>query len=82
MEIPMNTFNTRIVRAVALSVISVISSHAHAVSVTGVVTADNAYGFGFGNVNGMTNYFGGIRNTSAGQIFSGAPECVNLFWTP
>ena len=48
---------------------------AHAVDVDGVITVDNAYGFGFGDVNGMTttSYFGGIRNTSAADITNGVP---------
>ena len=41
-----------------------------------VITADNAYGFGFGTVASMTNYFGGIRNVTAGEIFSGPPVLV------
>lgn len=46
-----------------------------AVDVDGVITVDNAYGFGFGSVTGMTtsSYFGGIRNTSAGEITNGLP---------
>ena len=41
-----------------------------------VVTGDNAYGFGYGGVNGIDTYFGGIENTTAGQIFNcnGGPE--------
>ncbi len=34
-----------------------------------VITADNAYGFGYGDVNGISNYFGGIENCLAAQIF-------------
>lgn len=46
-----------------------------AVDVDGVITVDNAYGFGFGDENGMTTstYFGGIRNTTAGEITNGTP---------
>ena len=48
---------------------------ARAVDVDGVITVDNAYGFGFGDVTGMTtsSYFGGIRNTSASDITNGLP---------
>jgi hypothetical protein len=48
---------------------------AMAVDVDGVITVDNAYGFGFGSMTGMTtsSYFGGIRNTSAADITNGLP---------
>jgi hypothetical protein len=41
-------------------------------AITGVITADNAYGFGFGDENGIAagNYFGGIRNLYACDIFN------------
>jgi len=57
------------------SVIVSISVNAQTVDVDGVITVDNAYGFGFGDVNGMTttSYFGGLRNTTAGEIQIGAP---------
>lgn len=50
-------------------------SVAGAVDVDAVLTVDNAYGFGFGSVAGMTttSYFGGIRNTTAADITNGAP---------
>ncbi|MEQ9617126.1 MAG: hypothetical protein RLN60_03730 [Phycisphaerales bacterium] len=51
------------------------ASPALAVDVDGVITVDNAYGFGFGDVTGMTtsSYFGGIRNVSAADITNGLP---------
>lgn len=55
------------------------SMPALAVDVDGVITVDNAYGFGFGSMTGMTtsSYFGGIRNTSAGEITNGLPVLYN-----
>jgi len=52
-----------------------MSTQALAVDVDGVITVDNAYGFGFGDVTGMTtsSYFGGIRNVSAADITNGLP---------
>jgi hypothetical protein len=35
-----------------------------------LITADNAYGFGYGSSDAMMNYFGGVENTSAGAIFN------------
>ena len=54
---------------------TLLVSSAHAVDVDGVITVDNAYGFAFGDVNGITttSYYGGLRNTSAGEIANGAP---------
>ena len=37
-------------------------------------TADNAYGFGYGNNNEMNNYFGGIESRLARDIFSCNPS--------
>lgn len=34
-----------------------------------LITADNAYGFGYGTSSTMMNYLGGIENVSAGDIF-------------
>jgi hypothetical protein len=50
------------------------------VSVDVVITCDNAYGFGYGPATGMSNYFGGILNTSAGEIFNcgGGPEIYTV----
>ncbi len=50
-----------------------------AVDVDAVVTVDNAYGFGFGGMTGMTtsSYFGGLRNTTAAEITNGAPVLFN-----
>ncbi len=41
-----------------------------------VITADNAYGFGYGDGSSMFNYFGGVEAMTAGQIFNcnGGPE--------
>jgi hypothetical protein len=35
-----------------------------------VITADNAYSFGYGDVNGITNFTQGTRAQTAGQIFN------------
>jgi hypothetical protein len=35
-----------------------------------IITADNAYGFGYGTGARLANYFGGIENTQAADIFS------------
>ena len=35
-----------------------------------IITADNAYGFGYGSREGLLNYFGGVESTLANQIFS------------
>jgi hypothetical protein len=45
-----------------------------------VITADNAYGFGYGTVDTIGNYYGGIENTTAGQIFNCAdgPETYEI----
>src|SRR5579862_483704 len=44
--------------------------------VTVHITADNAYAYGFGTVNGVTSTVTGIENCSAGEIFNcnGGPE--------
>jgi hypothetical protein len=34
-----------------------------------IITADNAYGFGYGTSTQLVNYFGGIENTTSSQIF-------------
>jgi hypothetical protein len=34
-----------------------------------IITADNAYGFGYGTKNELANYFGGIENPDASDIF-------------
>ncbi len=34
-----------------------------------LITADNAYGFGYGTSTTMMNYLGGVENVSAGEIF-------------
>ncbi|WP_437992758.1 hypothetical protein [Sorangium sp. So ce145] len=35
-----------------------------------IITADNAYGFGYGTGDKLLNYFGGIENALADEIFS------------
>lgn len=34
-----------------------------------IITADNAYGFGYGTKTELANYFGGVENQQAGEIF-------------
>jgi hypothetical protein len=34
-----------------------------------IITADNAYGFGYGTKTKLANYFGGIENKESGDIF-------------
>jgi hypothetical protein len=34
-----------------------------------IITADNAYGFGYGTKTQLANYFGGVENREAGDIF-------------
>ncbi len=41
-----------------------------AVDVDVVITADNAYSFGYGDVNGITHFTQGTRAMTAGQIFN------------
>lgn len=38
------------------------------------ITADNAYGFGYGKAGAMASYFGGIENGLARDIFSCSPD--------
>ena len=59
----------------ALTIGLAVALPASAIDVDGVITVDNAYGFGFGGATGMTtsSYFGGIRNTSAADITNGLP---------
>ncbi len=66
--------STRTTGAALLIGLALVSP-AMAVDVDGVITVDNAYGFGFGDVTGMTttSYFGGIRNTNAAEITNGLP---------
>ena len=40
-----------------------------------LITADNAYGFGYGDVDGMVHYFMGFEATEAGQIFNCSRAC-------
>ncbi|WP_437726426.1 hypothetical protein [Sorangium sp. So ce861] len=39
-------------------------------AVSVIITADNAYGFGYGTGDELLNYFGGIENNLADEIFS------------
>src|SRR5450432_1636028 len=41
-----------------------------ATDVTVIITADNAYGFGYGTDLTVVNYFGGIENATSAEIFS------------
>jgi hypothetical protein len=34
-----------------------------------IITADNAYGFGYGTKTELVNYFGGVENVESGDIF-------------
>lgn len=65
-------------RVCAIAIILVLATAAPvwALQIDVVVTVDNAYGLGFGDVNGITTYFGGIRNVTAGEIFNGPPGLV------
>ncbi len=54
---------------VAASVVAAAVPAAAQVQVDVTITTDNAYGFGFGDVNGITTYFGGIRNLSKEEIY-------------
>lgn len=60
-------------RTVAVGLVLGLVGWASAVQVDVTITVDNAYGFGFGDANGITTYFGGIRNVTAGEIFTGPP---------
>jgi len=57
----------------ALVVPLAAGSEARAVPVEVTITVDNAYGFGFGDYYGINTYYGGLRNLSAGDIYSGPP---------
>lgn len=35
-----------------------------------IITGDNAYGFGYGDEQSLANYFGGVENNTAGEIFN------------
>ena len=62
-------------RALMLALAFLISaSHLKADSVTVTITVDNGYGFGFGDQNGIYagQYYGGVDNCQASQIF-GSP---------
>jgi len=47
-----------------------VGGSAAAYDVDVVITADNAYSFGYGDVNGITNFTQGSRAQTAGQIFN------------
>jgi len=69
------TLTTKIRTLATLTLLGVAGAPAAAIDVNGVITVDNAYGFGFGDASGMTTstYFGGIRNTTAADITNGLP---------
>ncbi len=46
-----------------------------------VITADNAYGFAYGTDQSISKFFGGIENTTAGQIFN-CGEGPELYTVP
>lgn len=46
-----------------------------------VITADNAYGFAYGTEQSISKFFGGIENTTAGQIFN-CGEGPELYTVP
>lgn len=68
----MNRIHALALTTLAASAANVASAQ---VDVDGVITVDNAYGFGFGDATGMTTstYFGGIRNVLAAEITNGLP---------
>ena len=41
-----------------------------------VITGDNAYGFGFGPVGSLSNYYDGYAATLAGEIFNCSQSCA------
>jgi hypothetical protein len=45
-----------------------------------IITADNAYGFGYGTSTNIANYFGGVENIRSGDIFDcpGGPETYTV----
>ena len=49
-------------------------------SIEVVITADNAYGFGYGSETEMLSYYGGIVNSTAGEIFNcvAGPETYDI----
>jgi hypothetical protein len=64
--------NTKI-SLLLLLLISVMPATVLAQSLTVTITVDNAYGFGFGPASGMSTYYGGLRNLTAGDIYGYAP---------
>lgn len=71
----MNRSTAIALAALATTAAGTASTAVAQVDVDGVITVDNAYGFGFGDATGMTtsSYFGGIRNVTAGEITNGLP---------
>jgi MYXO-CTERM domain-containing protein len=57
--------------ALGVAVVLALGNRASAQTVEVTITVDNAYGFGFGDVNGISTYFGGLRNVTAGEIWQG-----------
>lgn len=48
-------------------------------TITVTITSDNAYVFGFGDINGITDYRSGVVNTEATEIYtSGGPEIYTI----
>jgi len=50
-------------------------------SVNVIITADNAYGFGYGSAEAMANYFGGVENEASSDIF-GCPHGPEKYTVP
>lgn len=58
--------------AIAITILSFLMGVTAQAQVTAVITADNAYGFGYGTATAIpsTQYYGGIENLTAADIFS------------
>ena len=68
------------VMAMAMVMVTVMVTPCPRPTSRSVITADNAYGFGYGTVDTVGNYYGGIENTTAAQIFNCAegPELYEI----
>lgn len=68
----------RAILAIVFALVFCVTPSVKAVPLDVIITVDNAYGFGFGDVNGIYSgsYYGGIRNVLAGEIFNGPPVLV------
>lgn len=74
-------YNKRNLSLTLLFIFSLMFSNIQAQNVTVTITSDNAYVFGFGTVNGISNYFNpGVANKSAGEIYNSVigPENYNI----